>query len=71
MENSENSFETKEETLAFLHEMLEWLGPAKKKIENTSCRDFTIGQTLALANIMNGLQYLENGLNELDRIADA
>ena len=27
----ENSFETKEETVAFLHDMLEWLGPAKEK----------------------------------------
>lgn len=64
----ENSFETKEETIAFLHEMLEWLGPAKEKIEHTSCREFTIGETLAIANVMNALQDLEDSLSELDRI---
>lgn len=65
----ENSFETKEEAIACLHEMLEWLGPAKKMIDNMSCREFTIQQTLALANIQIGLHYVEKGLEELDRVA--
>lgn len=64
----ENEIKTKEETVAFLHEMLEWLGPAKENIENTSCSDFTIGETLAIANVMNALQDLEDSLSELDRV---
>lgn len=64
----ENSFETKEETVAFLHEMLEWLGPAKEKIENTSCREFTLGETIAIAGVMNALEELDEALCELDRV---
>lgn len=64
----EDSFETKEETIACLHELLEWIGPIKGQIEKTVARDFTIGETLAIANVVNALQDLEDSLSELDRI---
>ena len=65
----ETEIKTKEECLAFLHAMLEFLGPAKEQIENTQCVGFTIGETLAVANVMNALEDLESALEELDRVA--
>lgn len=62
-------FETKEETIACLHEALEWIGPIKEQIERTVARGFTIGETLAIANVVNALQDLEDSLSELDRIS--
>lgn len=59
---------TKEETIGILHELLEWIGPVKEQIENTECRNFTFGETLALADVMNALNDLEVALSELDRI---
>lgn len=65
----ENGILTKEELLAYLHEILEWVGPIKETISTVICGEFTIGETLALANIMNALNDFEDSLTELDNIA--
>ena len=64
----ENNIITKEELIACLHETLEWVSPIKEAISTVICGEFTIGETLALANIMNALDDLEDALTELDNI---
>ncbi len=59
---------TKEELFGTLHELFEWLDPLKRSIEEMPSRDFKLGETLALANVMNALQELDDALAEFDRV---
>lgn len=60
-------FETKEELFGMLHEMLEWIGPVREKIENLKCGDLLLKETMAVADVANALYDLEEALSELDR----
>ena len=66
--NMENGIITKEELIAYLHETLELVSPIKEAISTVICGEFTIGETLALANIMNALDDLKDNLTKLDNI---
>lgn len=59
---------TKEELFGTLHELFEWLDPLKRSIEDMPSRDLKIGETLAIANVMNALQELDDALAEFDRV---
>lgn len=63
-------FETKEELFGMLHEMLEWIGPAREKIENANSSEFTIGQNMALSDVVNALYDLDVALSELEQVAN-
>lgn len=61
---------SKEELFGMLHEMLEWIGPARERVENANSSEFTIGQNMALTDIANALYDLDAALSELDRVAE-
>ena len=61
---------SKEELFGMLHEMLEWIEPIQEKIESTSCSELTIGETIALADVMNAVYDLNSALSELEQVAN-
>ena len=70
MGSMELELKTKEETMTFLHEMLEWLVPVKEQLENTQISEFSMGEFLYFINVTNALDDLEVALSELDQITD-
>lgn len=68
----EDSFKTKEEMLATLHQIVEHIDPdgLYEKIENAPARDFTFQEALGVARVMSALETLVFAINALEQTID-